>query len=550
MNVAQAFVAVLERAGARRVYGLIGTSILDFVDALKDSDLRYLSTRHDQAAVAMAAGEGKVTGHPGVAAVHGGPGFLNALTAFAGAYKDSVPLVMISGAVKRRLRGLDSWLEVPQRRMIEPVAKAAFGVERPQDAGRILQEAFDLAGTPPAGPVFVEVAEDGWHFEAGDTGSPARGPPRPAHVADESLALVAERLRSAERPVVLAGGGINTPAGAAALRRLAEGAGLPVATTGNGRGALPEAHALCLGRVGFGGGNTMADRALERSDFVLALGAGLSDVSTYAYASVPRGEVVAITLDSTAGQKPVPYSAVLQGEAVSAAERLASQVSPAHARADWSRELETYRGDWRALCDQAASTTYDTFVNPSRFFRELDPRLPDDLILSAGQGFHVLYAYAFLTMRMPASFLAATNLGAMGFAFPAALGAKVACPEREVVAVLGDGEFLMTLPDLETAVREKIGVKIVVVNDNSYRVLLMRQKIQKDGRVYGTTHTNPDIEKLGEAFRLETMSVDRDADIPAALDFLGRRRVGPCLVELRVSPEDVPPFNLEASLRF
>jgi acetolactate synthase-1/2/3 large subunit len=144
--------------------------------------------------------------------------------------------------------------------------------------------------------------------------------------------------------------------------------------------------------------------------------------------------------------------------------------------------------------------------------------------------------------------LAAFNLGAMGFAFPAALGAKLAAPERDVYAVVGDGEFMMTVQDLETAVREKIPVKIIVINDNSYRVLYARQKAQKMGRVFGTLHTNPDFVKLAEAFGVEAMSISRDEDIPKAVEFV--TEPGLKLLELRISPDDFPPMNIEAALRF
>jgi acetolactate synthase-1/2/3 large subunit len=155
-----------------------------------------------------------------------------------------------------------------------------------------------------------------------------------------------------------------------------------------------------------------------------------------------------------------------------------------------------------------------------------------------------------MRVRTHQSFLAATNMGSMGFVFPAALGAKMAEPEREVVAIMGDGEFLMTVQDLETAVRERVGVKLVIVNDNSYRVLLMRQKIQKMGRIHGTLHSNPDIVKLADAFGAKAVSVDSESEIDSRLEFISRKSDVPLIVELKVDPEDFPPLNLEGSLMF
>lgn len=190
------------------------------------------------------------------------------------------------------------------------------------------------------------------------------------------------------------------------------------------------------------------------------------------------------------------------------------------------------------------------FVNAAVFLDSLNAVLPANAVIAAGQGLHILYSYAFMKVRSPASFLAATNMGSMGFVFPAVLGAKVTFPERGVVGVMGDGEFLMTVQDMETAVREKIGAKIVVVNDSSYRVLLMRQKLQKMGRVFGTVHRNPDIVELADSFGADAYSIDTEEKIPMAVKFLTARTEVPGIVELKVDPEDLPPLNLEGSLMF
>ncbi|MCE4620550.1 MAG: thiamine pyrophosphate-dependent enzyme, partial [Desulfurococcales archaeon] len=165
-----------------------------------------------------------------------------------------------------------------------------------------------------------------------------------------------------------------------------------------------------------------------------------------------------------------------------------------------------------------------------------------------GQGTHIVYTYDYIRVTKPGRFLAATNLGAMGYAFPAALGAKLAKPESEVIAVVGDGEFMMTVQDLETAVRENIPVKVVVVNDNSYRVLLLRQRLQKGGRIYGTLHSNPSFEALARVFGAEGATVSSDDDVDETLKAMLDSNK-PFVVDLQISPEDLPPLNLEGSLR-
>ncbi|MHB8567770.1 MAG: thiamine pyrophosphate-binding protein [Nitrososphaerales archaeon] len=549
-SVAAAVVMSLEDRGVSRVYGLIGTSILDFIDSLADSKkIRYVSTRHDQAAVSMAVAEGKLTGKPGIAAIHGGPGFLNALTAIAVAYKDSIPMIMISGAVKRRMSGLDSWLEVPQREMIDPIVKRSFRLDRPLETFNVISEAYFEASTPPFGPVFIEVPEDVW---SQDTlgGFSTTAPAQSIAPSVSDVEKIATLIELSSRPLILAGGGINTPEGGRVLREFVERTGIPVATTGNGRGALAEDHYLSLGRCGFGGGNIVADSALKECDLLLAIGAGLSDVSSYGYNYIPKGEIVVVNMDRIE-KKPVPYSISVKTDAHGFLKLLLNQ-SPLKSkpREDWQSFLNVKREEWNSALAEAGSRKVANHVNPARFFKLLDASLPRDAIITAGQGMHLLYAHSFVKVRSPASFLASTNLGAMGYAFPAALGAKAACPERQVYCIIGDGEFLMSISDLETAAREKLAVNIIIVNDDSYRVLLMRQKIQKMGKIFGTLLTNPDIETLGLAYGIRAMSIDDDSKVQQAVSFLQRECDGPCLLELKISREDIPPLNLEASLKF
>jgi acetolactate synthase-1/2/3 large subunit len=549
MNVAQAVVNCLEQLGVKRIYGLIGTSILDFIDALRDSRIRYVSTRHEQVAASMADAEGRLTGKPGVAVVHAGPGFLNALISVAMAYKDSSPMLLIAGAVKRRLAGLDSWLEVPQREIIKPMVKAAFRIDKPSQVTDAVAEAYSLAMSQPPGPVFIEVPEDAWSMSSEAKPCEPRPAP-PPYASPEDVKKVAELLERAERPIILAGGGVNTEEGYRLLVSLAERLSIPVAVTGNGRGAFPEDHPLFLGRAGFGGGNIVADRALLMADLVLALGAGLSDVTTYGYNYTPRGDVVAVNLDPLAERKPIVYALRLNADAVDFLRKL-SAVEIRRQRAEsWLRTIEEIRREWELYLQEALSRRYTGFVNPSKFFHELDKALPRDFIMTGGQGMHIVYTFAFIRVRSPRGYLAAFNLGAMGFAFPAALGAKLTYPQRDVYAVLGDGEFMMTVQDLETAVREKIGVKIIVINDNAYRVLYARQKAQKMGRIYGTVHTNPDFVKLAEAFGVEAMSISSDAEIDKAIRFITEPAERPKLLELKIHPDDMPPMNIDGALKF
>ena len=548
MKVSELLVRSLESYGVSRAYGLVGTSILELMDALYGSKIRYVSTRHEQVAVSMADAEGRLTGRPGVAFVHGGPGFLNSLVSVTNAWKDGSPVLLVAGAVKRRMVGLDSWLEVPQSEMAASVVKRAWRVGRGSEAAAAFSQAYSLASSPPKGPVFVEVPEDVWAQEAGEGVAPPSV--KEAILADEGqVEKVARALEKAKRPLLVVGGGLNTPEGAKALRLLLSRIEVTVATSGYGRGALSEDHPLSLGRIGFGGGSGVADGALVKADVVVCSGCGLSDVSTYGFNLTPRGEVYVADLDPLWDGKPIPCSVHLECDARDFVEKLTRLTGERKFDVEWKEQIGQEKLRWGAMLEPGPRSKAG-FASPARFLKALDRVLPPDAILSAGQGIHVLYAYAYLRVRTSRSFLAATNMGSMGFVFPAAVGAKMVFPDRESIAVMGDGEFLMTMQDMETAVREKAGAKIVVLNDNSYRVLLMRQKIQKTGRVFGTTHSNPDLVKMAEAFGAEGMTVGSDGEIDAAVEFLMRKSDLPLLVEVKVDPEDLPPLNIQGSLMF
>ena len=555
VSVAKAVAEALKLLGVERIYGLVGTSIIDFFDALYDyrEEIRLITTRHEQVAASMADAEGRITGRPGVALVHAGPGFLNALIGVSNAYKDSSPMILIAGAVRRRLKGLDSWLEVDQVSIAKHITKAQFTISEPSDALDKIVEAYNVAISPPQGPVLVEVHEDVWSLRSEYDFSKVKVEPRePPKPTIDDIETVFKYIERSQKPVILAGGGVSDPETSEYIRKLAELLEIPVATTGAGRGVLPEDHPLSLGRVGFGGGSTYADKAFEESDLLIALGCSLSDITTYNYSLMPKGDIILVNLDKKTEERPIPYSEWFYVDARSFTKMLYNYVKERgfkKSHPDWLNEIDEYKKGWYAILEEALNREYDVGVNPNKFFKELNNFLEmENAIITAGQGMHILYTYAYLKIKKPRTFLAATNMGAMGFAFPAALAAKLVKPNKEVLAIVGDGEFMMTIQDLETATREKIPVKTIVVNDNSYRVLYYRQKIQKMGRIHGTILGNPDFEKLAKSFGADGLVVERDNEISDAIKKMLESEK-PFVLDLRINRDDLPPLNLEASLK-
>lgn len=553
MNCAQVLIEGIKAMGAERIYGVIGTSNISFVDALYDhqEEIRYISCRHEQVAASMADAEGRLTGVPGVALTHSGPGTLNALISAGNAYKDCSPMVVISGAVKRKLRGSDGMLEADHVGIFAPLCKGVFRLEDAGRAAAVFSKAYTLAVSGARGPVLIEVPEDVW-------GEELHGPPPdfrlsaefrpPLHVEDVWRAL--GTVKEAERPLLLSGGGVAYSRSSDLLVRFAEALHVPVITTGNGRGTIPEDHPLCLGRAGFGGGNTVADTALMEADVVLGLGCTISDMTSYEYTLPINGDVVLVNIDLEAMltsrfRASYMVEADVRDFLVEALGAVRDYRPPS--RGKWWGLLEPKRREWESQIE--ASIASDKVpLSPGRVVHELGRLLSGGHIITVGAGTHLLYPMDFLPCREPLSFLSAVNFGAMGFGFPAALAAKLVRPGAEVVAILGDGDFMMTLQDLETACREKIGVRVLVMNDNMYRVLNIRQRVQCGGRILGTCHGNPDFAALARSFGAAGFRLERVEDIG---EVLGEALAapGPAVVDVIIDPDDLPPMNLEATLR-
>jgi len=547
---ADALAACLERMQVQRVYGVIGTSIVGFLDGLYElrDRIRYVSCRHEQVAASMADAEGRLTRRPGVVALHSGPGALNAMIGLANAAKDCSPVLAIAGSIKRKLVGCDGMLELDHVRVFRPICRDALRVESVQAIPKIMSSAWKAAMAGPGGPVMVEVPEDIWSDRAEvDLDSLDLSADPPATVPHDEIAALAQRLMSAARPVILAGAGVGYSHSGELLRRVAEHGQIPVATTGNGRGAISELHPLSLGRAGYGGGNPVADEALKQADFILGIGCTLSDMTTYEYTWPITGEIVVVNLDHDNELKRIPLSPIYADAGWFLRELLDLMVAvPECNRSPWFDHLEPQRAAWRTLCSASLDPERSP-ISPAYVCHQLRQRLSADAIVAVGAGMHLLYPMAFLPCQQPQTFLSAVNFGAMGFGFPAALAAKLVHPQRQVIALLGDGDFMMTVQDLETAVREKIPIRIFVINDNAYRVLAFRQRVQLGGRIYGSTHANPDFLELADSFGIKAWRIQAAQEVDAALDG-ALNEPGPTLVEVVTDPNDIPPTNLEAAM--
>lgn len=556
LNGAQTLIACLKQLEIKNAYGIIGTSVVPVITEFgkSGSGIRYISTRHEQVAASMADTEGRVTGKPGVAFTHSGPGTLNAAISAAIAYKDCSPMILISGAVEKRLIGCDGFVETEHTKVFAPLCKAALRAENVSDIPGIMTKAYEISMTEAKGPVLVEIPESLWYREEEVSLESCKtsSPPLPS-AKSEDIKRLKELLSEAKKPLLLAGNGLNSLKGNETLTAFADKFKIPVITSGNGRGAISEGHELCLGRAGFGGGNPCADFALENADLVLACGSIVSDQLTYHHSVPLKAKTAIINADMHAKDIKSSSQTVLfaHADAKEALSKLSESMGNAEALLEqwkpWREQIAKKKQEWNQELKMAAEMPKNPPV-PSKVLASLEGKLPEHTIVTAGQGYHLMYASNYLKARKPKSFFTSNNYGAMGYGFPAALAAQLLNPGRLVITVLGDGDFLMTVQDMETAVRENLPVKIVVINDDAYRVLLLTQRIALFSEPFGSEHKNPDFVKLAESFGAKGFRVEKEDEIEEKLKaFL--ETPGVALLEIIADKSDMTPVNLQAVMR-
>lgn len=551
MMVCEALWEVLFRGGINRVYGIIGTSILPAINALGNlkEKIRYISLRHEQVAGSMADAEGRITGKPGVAIVHAAPGALNSAISVANAYKDASPMLLIAGSVSTEDRGRDGFLDVRLKESFEHFTLASYRIDTPSVLPAVLTEAYRKAISIPRGPVFIEIAENLWKKEIDfdENNLNFKSDPLP-RLKEEDGRECKRILDESFKPTILSGGGVIHSKATQELRKFAEAYNIPVITTGNGRGAIPEDHPLCYGRSGYAGGNSAADYAFANADLIFAIGATISDLTDYSGTWLPGGKVVVINPYQKAVEEAKSRGFIgIKADARSFINFFVKappgELNPK--KDGWIKELDAKKEEWSQMLKTAMDKPVDV-ISPGSVLKKLRSFLKRDAFVSTGAGMHLVYVNDFVECYEPATFLATNNFGSMGFGLAGSLAAKAIYPEREAVAILGDGEFMMTLQDMETAVREKLNVKIVVLNDNSYRVLRVSQVL--DGlEPFGTEHTNPDFVALAEIFGFKGFRITPDNIDEAIKEFT--LADSPALLEVPTDKDDVPPTNMEAVLK-
>ncbi len=538
---AQALIRSLETEGVEVMFGLPGGAILPVYDPIIDSSIRHILVRHEQGAGHAAEGYAQVTGRPGVAMVTSGPAATNIVTPLCDAYMDSVPLVVITGQVPSSAIGTDAFQECDTTGITMSVTKHNWLVTDARDIPRVVAEAFHVASTGRPGPVLVDVPKDianatmDWYWPEG-VDLPGYKPTTSGH--PRMIKEAAKLIVSARSPVIYAGGGILKARATEELLALAELTGIPVVTTLMARGAFPDGHPLCLGMPGMHG-NYTAVTAMQRSDLILALGSRFDDrVTGKVSAFAPEAKVVHVDIDpAELGKVRRPDVPIVgdcrqvTAELVKAVDALLEDDADQPRLKPWIDRIRGWQKQFPLNYDRFPA---DGVLKPQFVIESLRDATPDDTIVVAGVGQHQMWASQYWRFNHPYTWVNSGGLGTMGFAVPAAIGAKVGRPDRMVWAVDGDGCFQMTAQELVTATSERIPVKVAILNNAYLGMVRQWQEMFYDER-YSEVYLSPDLPdylKWAEAmgcvgFRAESPEevgpvIDKANDIddrPVVVDF-------------------------------
>ncbi|MCL4446754.1 MAG: acetolactate synthase large subunit [Actinobacteria bacterium] len=499
---AQALIKSLEQERVEVVFGLPGGAILPVYDPIIDSSIRHVLVRHEQGAGHMAEGYAIVTGRPGVAMVTSGPGATNIVTPLSNAFMDSTPLVVVSGQVATRSIGTDAFQECDITGVTIGITKHNWLVKDPADIPRTVAAAFHVATTGRPGPVLIDLPKDVanatmewyWPESVEDLDLPGYNP---VMEADPSLIVKAvELIDSAKRPVIYAGGGILKARACEALLALAERTQIPVVTTLMARGAFPDSHPLCLGMPGMHG-NYTAVTAMQRSDLLIALGSRFDDrVTGKVDAFAPEARVVHVDIDvAELGKVRKPDVGVVGDCRVVIEEMLSCIDANAPKRSGapvdlgpWWDELHGYQKRFPLYYDRDTTGP----IKPEMVVESLRDLSPRDTVVVSGVGQHQMWASQYWTFDHPYTWVNSGGAGTMGFAVPAAVGAKVGRPDRTVWAIDGDGCFQMTAQELVTATAEGIPIKVAILNNAYLGMVRQWQEMFYEER-YSEVYLSPDL---------------------------------------------------------
>ncbi|HYW39369.1 MAG TPA: biosynthetic-type acetolactate synthase large subunit [Terriglobales bacterium] len=529
----------LEREGVKHVFGYPGGAILPAYDALKHSKIHHVLVRHEQGATHMADGYARASGQVGVAVATSGPGATNMVTGIATAMLDSSPIVCITGQVGSKLIGSDAFQETDITGVTLPITKHNYLVTHANELARTIREAFYVARSGRPGPVLVDITKDAqqgtceFDWEGAKPQLPGYRPDLSPAPREYEQAL--ELIHNSKRPLILAGHGIIISGAMREVRDFAERAGIPVALTLLGLGAFPASHPLNLGMMGMHG-EAWVNHTIQEADLLLAFGMRFDDrvtgnLKTYA----PNAKKIHIEIDPAEINKNVKVDVPLVGDLREVLLELLPHIESID-RSDWLDSIDRLKGDSAVRDIQNLPDSGHLYA--AHVINDLWRQTRDgNAIVVTDVGQHQMWEAQYYKHEHPRSLITSGGLGTMGFALPAAIGAKVACPDAEVWVVVGDGGFQMTMCELATLVQENLKIHIAIINNGFLGMVRQWQEFFYDRNYAATPLLNPDFARLAEAYGIRSATVSERSQVVPAVQS-ARQHDGPMLINFKVEQED------------
>ena len=540
MTGAQAVIASLEAEGVDTLFGYPGGQAIKIYDALYDSKkIHHVLARHEQGATHMADGYARATGKVGVVLVTSGPGATNTVTGIATAYMDSVPLVVITGQVTRGVIGTDAFQESDIVGITMPVVKHSFLLQSTDDLTHTFREAFYIASTGRPGPVLIDIpsdlssAEMVFHYPD-KISLPSYRPTYKGNAKQVRQAVAC--IQESKRPLIYAGGGIVTSHACSELTELAERMQIPVVTSLMGKGAMRCSNPLNLGPVGMHG-SKYANMAVTECDLLIAVGARFSDrVTGKVDEFAPHAKVIHIDIDPAEIGKIIDPAVPIVGDAKVVLGAINDRLEKTEAQpvgAEWVKTVCEWRDRWPLYTEDFED--FPGAIAPEVVLSHLSDKLnPEASIVTTEVGQHQMWAHQNIHREHARTFLSSGGLGTMGFGFPAAIGAKVGCPEDEVVCIAGDGSFQMNSQEMATAAINKVGIKVLIMDNRALGMVHQWQRLFYNER-YSFTEldANPDFVKLADAYGWQAARISKPEEVDEALDAMLSAE-GPYLLDVQI----------------
>ncbi len=528
----------LVREGVTDIFGYPGGAILPAYDAMLEFPIRHILVRHEQGATHMADGYARASGRVGVAIATSGPGATNMVTGIATAMMDSSPIVCITGQVGSKLIGSDAFQETDITGITLPITKHNYLVTSAADVAPAIREAFAVAKSGRPGPVLVDITKDAqqgpaeldWEgaaphlMEAHDDALPGDGDHR------EALALI----NGAKRPLILAGHGVMQSGAEREILALAERAQIPIAVTLLGIGGVPASHPLNLGMMGMHG-EAWVNTAIQEADLLLALGMRFDDrvtgnLKTYAL----NARKIHVDIDRAELNKNVRVDVAIAGDLRATLAEWLPHVEPGQ-RSAWLDQIDVLKGD--SAVRDIQSLPDDGHLYAAHVINDLWRETDGRAVVVTDVGQHQMWEAQYYKHNQPRSLITSGGLGTMGFALPAAIGAKIACPDAEVWVVAGDGGFQMTMCELATAMQEQLDINVAIINNGYLGMVRQWQEFFYDKRYAATPLSGPDFVKLAEAFGAWAGAVTKRSEVIGAVNS-ARRQPRTAVIDFRVEQED------------